>query len=180
LELAPAHERVSYRLEPAESSSLRESSCDLVTVAQALHWLDWTTFYREARRVGRPGALFAAWTYRRMRVSREIDAVLDTFVETTVGSYWPPERAFVESSYSTLPFPFAEIEVPSFSMELEWSLARALAYLRTWSSVRGFETDRGFDPVATLEPELTAVWGEGDRRVRWPLTLRAGFVAAWS
>src|SRR5882672_11427376 len=51
---APAHERISYRVALAEQSGLESASCDLVTVAQALHWFDLPRFYAEARRVLRP------------------------------------------------------------------------------------------------------------------------------
>ena len=39
---------------------------------------------------------------------------------------------------------------------------------------------RGADPVAPLEVELAALWGDPARRrlVRWPLTVRAGHVDA--
>jgi trans-aconitate methyltransferase len=35
---ATPHPRITYRQGPAEASGLADRSCDLVTVAQALHW----------------------------------------------------------------------------------------------------------------------------------------------
>jgi ubiquinone/menaquinone biosynthesis C-methylase UbiE len=51
---AQPHERVEYRVAPAEQSGLESSSVDLIMVAQALHWFDLDRFYAEARRVLRP------------------------------------------------------------------------------------------------------------------------------
>src|SRR5205085_2841298 len=45
LSAALAHPRVRYREAPADASGLPPRSVELVTVAQALHWLDRTSFY---------------------------------------------------------------------------------------------------------------------------------------
>src|SRR4029077_18883117 len=55
LAAALAHPRVSYSRAAADASGLASRSVDLVTVAQALHWLDRPPFYAEARRVLVPG-----------------------------------------------------------------------------------------------------------------------------
>ena len=60
---ATAHERVEYRLAPAEKSGLEPASVDLLIVAQALHWFDLERFYAEARRVLKPTGIVAVWCY---------------------------------------------------------------------------------------------------------------------
>jgi len=54
---------IRYVVEPAEECGLDDGYADLVTVAQAMHWFDVSRFQAEARRVLKPGGLFAAWTY---------------------------------------------------------------------------------------------------------------------
>ena len=54
---------IEYQQAAAEHTGLPDSSVDLITVAQALHWFDLDAFYTEARRVLRPGGTLAAWTY---------------------------------------------------------------------------------------------------------------------
>ena len=51
---AQPNERVEYRVAPAEETSLPGNSCDVITVAQALHWFDLDRFYSEVRRLLRP------------------------------------------------------------------------------------------------------------------------------
>lgn len=168
---------VEYRVAPAEASGLEGSSFDLVTVGQALHWFDRSAFYAEARRVLRPGGLVAAWTYGGAVLDDpRADAIHRRFYSETVGPYWPPERALVESRYRTIEFPFEEIDPPSFEMEAEWPLASFLGYAGTWSSVMRFRAERGFDPVVELARDLEPLWGDPatPRRIRWPLALRAG------
>src|SRR3989449_6522454 len=54
LEFATPHPRIEYRVGLAERSGLSQGSTDLVTVAQALHWIELEKFYAEVRRVLTP------------------------------------------------------------------------------------------------------------------------------
>lgn len=177
---ARPHPRVRYAVAPAEASGLPASSVDAVTVAQALHWFRIPDFLAEAWRVLRPGGLLAAWSYDLMEVSEEVDRVVLHLYRDVVGAYWPPERAMVEdggAGYRALDLAlFEDVEAPEFAMEGDWTLGELAGYLRTWSSVRRFAEAEGRDPVEALLPALREAWGEpeGTRRVRWPLTVRAG------
>lgn len=174
---AAAHPRIEYRAAPAEASGLADSCCDLVTVAQALHWFDFDRFYAEVRRVLRPGGLFAAWTYRLLRAEPAVDAVLADFYGRVLGPHWPPERRWVDAGYAGMPFPFAEIPAPVYEIRLAWTLADLLAYLGTWSASRRCREATGSDPIPQLAERLAPVWGlrEGVKEIVWPIALRAGF-----
>lgn len=171
---AAARPGVEYRVEPAERSSLAPVSCDLVTVAQALHWFDRPRFYLEVRRVARPGAVVAAWAYDILQVTAEIDGLVHQLANAIVGSWWPPERRHIDEHYATIEFPFSELETPAFDMLAEWSAEACLSYLRTWSAVRRFQAAEKRDPVAVIEESLRRAWGPGERQVRFPLIVRAG------
>lgn len=54
-------ERVTYICAPAHETGLPDSCADLVTVAQGIHWFDLDKFYKEARRILKPGGLLAFW-----------------------------------------------------------------------------------------------------------------------
>jgi SAM-dependent methyltransferase len=170
---------VEYRVAPAESSGLEASSVDLVTVAQAMHWIDRPAFYREVRRVASPGGILAVWSYALVRIDPAIDPVVDEFEHTRVGPYWPPERALVDAGYRTLEFPFDELLPPRFAMTAEWTLAQFTGYLSSWSAVDRFKRATGRDPVDELLPSLANVWGDPEltRRVEWPLNVRVGVVS---
>uniref|UniRef100_UPI00333EA9E4 class I SAM-dependent methyltransferase n=1 Tax=Castellaniella defragrans TaxID=75697 RepID=UPI00333EA9E4 len=176
---AQPHARVEYRVVPAEDSGLPDGGVDLVVVAQALHWFDLDAFYREVRRVTRPGGLLAAWTYGVMAAEGDaVDELLQVYYHETVGPWWPAERRHVETGYRDLPFPFEAVAVPPLSMEAAWNLDQTLGYLRSWSATARFAAARGFDPVAELAGRLASVWGDARRQrlIRWPLAIRAGRV----
>jgi SAM-dependent methyltransferase len=171
---AEPHDRVEYRVAPAEASPLEDASADLVTVAQALHWFDVPRFHAEARRVLRPGGVVAEWGYGLAFIDPSFDGLLRHFSEVTLHGYWPPERALVEAAYQGVEFPFERIGAPEFSMEACWDLDRFFAYLGTWSSVNAYRKRRGSDPLPRLREQLAPLWGDREREIRWPLVLRAG------
>jgi len=173
---ATPHARVEYRVAPAEDSGLAASSIDLVTVAQALHWFDLERFYREVERVAKPGGVVAVWCYSLVRIEPALDRLIERFYYDVVGPYWPKERVHVEAEYRDLPFPFSEVAPPAFAMELVWNLADLVGYVGTWSPVRIFAAERGYDPVEELAPKLAAAWGDAERKrlIRWPLNFRIG------
>ncbi len=79
IDCARPHARITYRLTPAAASGLANHSCDLITVAQALHWFCHDAFYAEVQRVLKPGAWFAAWTYTLLRSEPAINTAIGRF-----------------------------------------------------------------------------------------------------
>lgn len=173
---AAAHPRVVYEVAAAEKTSIPSASVDLVTAAQALHWFDLDPFYAEVRRVLKPAGVLAVWCYNLPKIAPEIDPLIEDFYSHTVGPYWPPERRLVEDAYRSLPFPFAEIAVPAFSMAAEWDLQNFADYLSTWSATQEFIRGRGMNPLDLLLKTLRPLWGDeaAPRQVTWPFSLRVG------
>lgn len=179
---APAHPRVQWRVEPAELPSLADASVDLVTVAQALHWLDQDAFHEAVRRVAAPGAVVAAWCYGLSSVDADVDAVFHRLYHDLLGPWWPPERAHIESGYRDLPWPWPPLAAPppALAMTVEWTCADYLDYLRSWSASARYRTATGTDAVEQVTPALRHAWGDParPRSVSWPLTILAGHVHA--
>lgn len=175
---APLCPRVRYRVASADQSGLPPASADLVTVAQAAHWLNLEKFYEEARRVMRSQGVLALITYGILHVDDpEIGRLVQEFYGQ-ISPWWPPERRHVEDGYSSLPFPFSERLLPELEMKATWDLAGLVGYLRTWSAVRAAQTSTGEELVTRFEERLRFAWGTSDvcRLITWPLTVRAGIV----
>jgi SAM-dependent methyltransferase len=175
IEQAASHPRVEYRVEPAEHSSLADHSVDLIAVAQAVHWLNLEAFYKEARRVARPGAALALVAYHIAVIDPDVDAVIDRFYSGDLDGYWPPERKHIETEYRDIPFPFERIAVPPRKyLSVTWDVEQMLGYIRTWSAVRGLEKAKGAAQTNQFADRLRVVWGPSAREVRWPLVILAG------
>lgn len=175
---ATRHPRVAYRVAMADASSIDDASVDLVTVAQALHWLPLDRFFAEVRRVIAPGGVLAVWCYTKAIVANDIDAVVDGYYSRTCADYWPPERALVDQAYAGIELPIDEVPSPPLVIEAPLALEAFTGYLRTWSATRKLAAATGRDPVAPVEEALRPLWGApGEKqRVRWPIRLRAGRV----
>ena len=175
IENAHLRDNIRYEVFPAESTPIQDDSIDLITVAQALHWFDFERFYREAKRVMHRRGVITAWAYGLHSVSPEVDKVTYELYENILGRYWPPERRYIEAKYATIPFPFEQVSVPEFRMELEWDVDALTSYIYTWSSVQKFVEKNNRDPVAEIVPLLREAWGSDlKRRVVWPLYVKAG------
>lgn len=171
---------IEWRVAPAEVCGLADAAVDLVTVAQALHWFDLPKFYRESKRVLNQGGIIAVWCYGINKVQDDqVNAVVQDFYSNVVGPYWPAERTIVEAGYQTLDFPFAELPVPSFSMETRWDLHQLLGYFRTWSATTRYIAAKAVDPVVELAANLAPAWGPptSEKLITWPLSIRVGRIA---
>ena len=178
LKHAVQKDNIVYRRERAEKTSFPDHTFDLITVAQAIHWFDFEPFYKEVRRVARPGALFAAWTYSLLRLSPSVNEVIDHFYTDITHPYWDQERDYVDAHYKTIPFPFEEIKTPEIQIVKSYTLEQLIGYLRTWSGVRHYVEKEKKDPTDLILADLKNAWGAQEKlEVRWPVHVRAGYLA---
>ncbi len=171
---APAN--VEFRIAAAAESGLENASVDLITVAQALHWFDFPTFYDEARRVLRPRGVLAAWCYGLFSSVPAVDAVVRRLYRDVVGTYWPPERHWIDEGYQDIPFPFPEVQAPQFAMRLDWTIEDMRGYLDTWSASRRYQQATGNVAVDAVAADLQRAWPRNrvSIPVTWVLRLRVG------
>ena len=179
LQQAPSHPQVSYQTAFAETSGLPDTSIDLITVAQAVHWFNLERFYPEVKRVLKPGGILAVWCYGRpIMPSASLDSLLEEYYSQILDDFWTPERRLVEMGYQTLPFPFADLDVPNFSMTTTWVLSDLMGYLYTWSATQRFIAAHRVNPLEALEKRLVDIWSdrnlEKPNPLTWPIYLRAG------
>jgi SAM-dependent methyltransferase len=137
------HPRVRYTVASAEASGLPGGECDLVAVAQALHWFRFEQFWMEVRRVAKPNAFFCAWGYDWPESTRAVDQGLVAPFRALVNPYWSSNNRILWDGYRTeeVGFPFERVSAPSFAIEVGWTLGRLVAYLMTWSAFKRSRDD---------------------------------------
>ncbi|MBS0290659.1 MAG: class I SAM-dependent methyltransferase [Proteobacteria bacterium] len=179
LNAAPKVDAIHYHCWPAEKTELEDQSVDLITIAQALHWFKFDSFYQEVKRVAKQGGIVAAWCYSLGNISSTIDPIIRRLYVNILGDkYWPPERKYVEEEYCTIPFPFQRISPPSFVINQNLNFNQLIGYLGTWSAVKEYEKQKEQNPINRILPELQSVWGDPlqPRLMVWPLHLIIGRV----
>ena len=178
---APNVDTIDWVQATVEQLPLKSQSVDLITIAQALHWFEFESFYAEAHRVLKPRGLIAAWTYSLLAVcpkfGQPIEEVIRWFYKDIVGEYWPPERRWVDDEYRSIPFPFNELKPPRFAIEISWNRDTLLGYISSWSAVQLYQAAVGKNPIPELESRLSDVWSDPDQNLSfsWPLSLRIGY-----
>ncbi|KAF3579655.1 hypothetical protein DY000_02035795 [Brassica cretica] len=196
LEFAAKLPNVRYELTPPvmslseiEQLVAPESSVDLVTVAQALHWFDLPTFYSNVKHVlKKPDGVFAAWCYTNPEVNAAVDEVFRRFYKEKLGPHWDKARRLVEDGYKGIEFPFEKIMDEStesqtfpvrFVTDREMGIEEFLTYLRS-SSAYQTAKDKGVELLtAEMEGEFVGSWredGEEKKVVRFPIYLLIGRV----
>jgi ubiquinone/menaquinone biosynthesis C-methylase UbiE len=173
---APKLENVTFHVAPVEATGLSSGVADIVTAATAAHWFDLPRFYKEVRRLLKPGGVIALICYTNMRITPEIDAITDEFYGETVGPYWPPQRQLIETGYRYIDFPFQELQPPDMHIETEWEMMHLVGYLRTWSATQGFEKAHGVEALKPFVEKLQRAWGDPQkkRKAIFPLAMRIG------
>ena len=174
LQMAPKLSNVSYLVQPAESTTIKSNSIDLIIVAQAIHWFNFEQFYKEAKRVLKPNGVMVVTGYGLVRVNDPINEVIDQFY-SSIQNYWEPERKYIDEHYQTIPFPFNEINAPSFHFQVEWQLDHFIQYINTWSAIKYMKSQIMEDPTRQLYDQLLPLWNS-EITATFPTLLRVGYV----
>lgn len=172
---AVPNEKIEYSVQPAEETNFSDNQFDLIVVAQAIHWFDFDRFYAEVNRTLKAGGILSVVGYDGPVISPEVNKVKSYFYSEIVGPYWDKERKHIDDRYANIPFPFEEIPSPQLSHCLNWNFEHFLGYLSTWSAVKHFIKDKGYDPVENFRNELKEAWGDDEvKEVCFPIVMRTG------
>ena len=173
---ATKHPKVEYVLSKAESCpAIADRSIDLVTVANALHWFDRDLFFAEVKRVLKPGGVLAVWGTNYERNTGPVEHVMRRYMTEIVEKYVPEE---IKTGYRNLAFPFDEVTVPEFVIELEWTDQEVLGFLNSLAATHRYITDHGKNPIDAVKDEIVAIVKERGGKVerRLKINLRVGLV----
>ena len=171
---------IFYSVSQAEKTVFPDNSFDLITVAQAYHWLDFEDFHKEATRVGKSGAV-VVWGYGLFQAEEHprLNELIRQFYIDIVGPYWDPERKRVDESYRTVPFAFERLPVKDFWIRVEYDYDELIGYFHTWSSVQHYIRELNADPVARIAEAIRVIWGASQKKQEFsfPLFLLLGRIA---
>lgn len=167
---AEPHPNIHFAAEPAEECSLPDDSCDLVLVAQALHWFDLDRFYSEVGRVLRPGGLLAAIGYGWFFVEPVVDEIVGRTLLKPLEPEWKPGNWLLIDGYRTIDFPGEEVRLTPCAVHLAWTREQLEAYVSSWSAVQKL----GPASVTSAFEELRSTWPDNQQRhVFMPVVSRA-------
>ncbi|XVF76533.1 hypothetical protein PTKIN_Ptkin13bG0273300 [Pterospermum kingtungense] len=167
-----------------EQNVAAESSVDLVTVAQAMHWFDLPVFYQQVKWVlKKPHGVLAVWCYTTPQVNDSIDSILQRFYRNP---YWDPQRKLVDDKYTSIDFPFEPVDGVESTGPVEFTNERMMGledyftYLTSWSAYEKAK-EKGVellseDVVDDFKRAWTEDGNDGQKLVNFPVYLRIGKV----
>ncbi|RMF23982.1 MAG: class I SAM-dependent methyltransferase, partial [Cyanobacteria bacterium J083] len=123
---AITHPQVSYLVVAAEKLDFPAAYFDLITVAQAIHWFNLPEFYQKVKYIGKPGAIIAAWAYDLFKINNQIDEIIQDILLKPIEAFWAEGNKLISAKYQSIDFPFTEISLPTFQLQVEWNLAQLL------------------------------------------------------
>ena len=165
-----------------EKKVAAESSVNLVTIAQAMHWFDLPVFYQQVKWVlKKPHGVIAAWCYTTPEVNDSMNRILQRFYENP---YWDPQRKLVDDKYIGINFPFEPVDGADSTGPFEFANERLMGledyftYLRSWSAYQKAK-EKGVELLSEdVVEDFKRAWSEdgnnGQKLVRFPVYLRIG------
>jgi len=161
-QLAYAKRRVNiqFRRENVLESQLPEGSLDLVTIAQALHWLNREKFYRLVSARLKPGGLLAILNYRFCSDPR-IAAIARFFIDRisnpkTLQMLETIERGYAGDTPEGLKYQNSEeIEIGN-----RWDIPAFLGYLETISVTNNLDPEAYRKLLDQCREMAVAIWAD--------------------
>lgn len=126
--------RVEFLVGDATCLPVDSGSVDLVGCGQAWHWLDASSFYKEAKRILKPSGTLAVYGYGNCRLTNEeCNQKLFHFYGNILKGYWHSNRRFVDREYQDVDLPFKDTERHDLSMSYSLPLSGFIGYVSSWS-----------------------------------------------
>lgn len=175
LNQAPNLSNVTYLQQAAEKCTFSNHHFDLITVAQAIHWFDFEKFYAQVKWTLKPEGVIAVIGYGLLQLDdQDLNDRVQRLYRETLNGFWDAERRYIDEHYQSIPFPFEEIPMPQFQIELTWTGPQLWDYLNTWSAVKHYQDQQHKSPLVSLEDILQI---QQPIAVRFPVLLRVGRLA---
>src|SRR5215203_6698418 len=169
-------QNINYHICSAEETPFADNSFDLITVAQAYHWLQWEKFHHEALRVGKQNSAIAIWTYNLLICDDEnVNSIIKHFYSDITGDYWDYERRYVDDGYASVDFNFEHLPPKKFQASFTWTREQLKGYFLSWSAVRKYMNQHQQNPVDLIEKDIDTVWSlNEEKEIRFLIFLRLG------
>ncbi|VDI19628.1 Hypothetical predicted protein [Mytilus galloprovincialis] len=170
---------IKFTVGPAEDLSFLESgSVNLITTAQALHWMNHEAFYEEVDRVLRPGGVLAVYGYGiPVENKKEAHNLVSHFYSQTLSEYWSKERKFIEQHYQSFHLPYdGWIRNDGLEIVKNWSVDQYTGYITSWSAWQKYlKSYPESKDLQTLHEQLLSLYPNDEiMTIRWPIFMLLG------
>ena len=134
------HRNVRFMVGNGVDLPLETSSANVVTIAQAWHWLaDVKKFYSECNRVLKSKGCLAVYGYGNVQLlEKSCDSLVQNFYQNTLKGCWHKERHHIDNQYAEVDLPFVNTERHDIEMTKSFPLDDFFGYLSSWSGYQKY------------------------------------------
>lgn len=138
LQVASARKsNVEFSVAPANRLPFEDQSVDVITCAQAWHWIESKTAFPEIIRVLKKPGVLAVYGYSRGIICHEqCDKLLLDYYSDTLT--WHANRALINNLYRDVSLPYPLSERHDIKEKLAYSIDEFKGYLTTWSAYQDY------------------------------------------
>ena len=131
---------VQFEIGDAHNLPLESSSVDLLTCAQAWHWLDAELFYAEAKRVLKPKGCLAVYGHgATITDNKRMKNAFDTFNETLIQSDCITQRNMhILNMYEAVKLPFPRTQRLEFPLPQKSTMLQLFGFMSSVSAYRSY------------------------------------------
>ncbi|XP_060067355.1 putative methyltransferase DDB_G0268948 isoform X1 [Ylistrum balloti] len=175
---------IDFSVGPAEDLSfLDNETVDLVTTAQALHWMDRPRFFKEVERVLRPGGALVVYGYGNCTIDRtEAQRIVWQFYKETLDGYWDKQRGHIDNHLATIELPFKGwSRLDTLSINRTWDMDSFIGYMSSWSAWQTYlESHPSSSVLEDIRQRLNMIYTDEDTQevtkveVTWPIYMLMG------
>ena len=154
-------DKVDFVVSSASSLPFEDESVDVITCAQAWHWLEPEAIFSEIDRVlKKPGALAVYGYGRGVMRHDECERILSHYYSHTLT--WHNNRKFVNNLYRDVKLPYPVAERHDIKDEKAITLDELKGYLSTWSAYLDYcEKHPGTEVLEDLMKEMEKLLKQG-------------------
>ena len=135
-------DNIEFQVGNGMNLSFEDESVDMVTIAQALHWLDRGKFFAECKRVLKHKGCLAVYGYGNVHVvSEQCNALVSNFYRNSLKGCWHEARYHIDNEYRSIQLPFSNTHRIDMTMPCTTSLEAFMGYLSTWSGYQKYCED---------------------------------------
>eukprot|EP00118_Oscarella_pearsei_P005069 m.22672 g.22672 ORF g.22672 m.22672 type:complete len:261 (+) comp28379_c0_seq2:13-795(+) len=155
---------IVYKQGDATRIPMAENTVDLVSCAQAYHWLDHEKFHKECQRVLTQFGCIAVYGYGNCQLENPAaQEILSHFYWKTMAGCWDSRRHHIDVLYREFSLPFGNfVRDESLSLPIDCSLDDFIGYVSTWSAYMKYQERHPGDDHGVLEKlktDLAEVYG---------------------
>lgn len=175
-----AHAQTNLSFEVSEAERLtfmHDASTDLVTVAQAIHWIDQEPFYKEVERILKPGGSLIVYGYGNCVLDNDKgNQVIQRFYRHDLHGYWDSRRRHIDNLCQEVRLPFpGRTRNSDFVIQYRWTAAEVVGYLSTWSAWQSYlKQNPESHLLRDIEQHLRDIYLDQRVAITWPVFLLLG------